>query len=705
MTLRETALVIMIPLLALIGYLTWYDWAAGQNRIDHLDAQARGIAEAELINNLVHELQKERGFSAGYTSSGGTSFADALPAQRLDTDAALAAISGALPMAHAMAPTPMANADAAIAELADWRAAITATEKTVPELAGWYTGLINTLLTTANRVSEAHASEGLARLVEAKTLVGKAKESAGLERAMGATGLGAGAFAPAVHTRFVSLGAVQAADLAAAAQVLERPDWLEALRQSEAAQTVTTMRGVLTASVHTGTMGGYTAPQWFAASTAWIDSLRALELDLAQEIRTNAALQREETATQLRNTVLLTVGAALTAALFSFLLFEKTLRRISSLIALMGHYRDGNFEPEVPQSSQRSELGRMARVLADFKAAMLFQRQDSARAEAEERARLNGTHQQVVDMVAEGLNALANADLTRRFHTPLDPKYDHIRLDFNSAADRLNRVISGLVSAVTQISDRSRQMQDGAEDLAHRTEQQSDAIIRSADGVARVTKETRDDAQHIASAKEEARAASDTAAESDRTVAEAIAAMDQISQRSDEIAKIVTVIEELAFQTNLLALNARVEAARAGESGRGFAVVAEEVRDLAGRSSKSALDIKKLISESHREVQDGVQLVNGAGQSLQTMVSSIHKMDEALSDIAASTSAHASDLAEIDSAMKLLQDLTHANAGLVADTRTTSSALAGTAQDLSRSVSEFRIDTEDPVQSPAERAA
>ncbi|WP_370313520.1 methyl-accepting chemotaxis protein [Sagittula sp.] len=705
MTLRETALVIMLPLLALIGYLTWYDWTTGQDHIGHLDAQARGIAEAELINDLVHELQKERGFSAGYTSSGGANFADVLPAQRLATDAALAAIAGALPMARAAAPDRMAAADTALAELDQWRAAITATEKTVPELAGWYTGLVNSLISTANRVSEARASEDLARLVEAKALIGQAKESAGLERAMGATGLGAGAFAPPVHTRFVSLGAVQSADLAAAAQVLERPGMLDALNQSEAAQTVNTMRDALTASVPTGTLGGYTAPQWFAASTAWIDTLRALELGLAQEIRTDAAQERETTAAHLRTTLLLTAGAALAAALFSFLLFERTLRRIGKLIALMGHYRDGDFEPEVPQSSERSELGRMARVLSDFKQAMLLHRQDSARAGAEEKARLNVTHQQVVDMVAEGLRALANADLTRRFHTPLDPKYDHIRLDFNAAAERLNGVISGLVSAVAQITDRSGQMKDGAEDLAHRTEQQGAAITRSADGVTRVTEETRDDAHRIASAKEEARAASDTAAESDRTVAEAIAAMDQISQRSDEIAKIVTVIEELAFQTNLLALNARVEAARAGESGRGFAVVAEEVRDLAGRSSKSALDIKKLISESHKEVQDGVQLVNGAGQSLQIMVRSIHKMDETLSDIAASTSAHASDLAEIDSAMKLLQDLTRANAGLVADTRTSSSALAGTAQDLSRTVSEFRLDTAEPAIMPAERAA
>ena len=92
--------------------------------------------------------------------------------------------------------------------------------------------------------------------------------------------------------------------------------------------------------------------------------------------------------------------------------------------------------------------------------------------------------------------------------------------------------------------------------------------------------------------------------------------MAQIEDSSRKISDIIGVIDEIARQTNLLALNAAVEAARAGEAGRGFAVVASEVRSLAQRSSQAAKDIKDLITNSSGQVQEGVELVNKAGDAL-----------------------------------------------------------------------------------------
>ena len=110
----------------------------------------------------------------------------------------------------------------------------------------------------------------------------------------------------------------------------------------------------------------------------------------------------------------------------------------------------------------------------------------------------------------------------------------------------------------------------------------------------------------------------------------------EIEASSSQIGQIIGAIDEIAFQTNLLALNAGVEAARAGKAGRGFAVVASEVRALAQRSAEAAKEIKGLISESSRQVDDGVDLVTQTGKALQTIRTTVAEMHGLVSEIAAS---------------------------------------------------------------------
>ena len=134
-------------------------------------------------------------------------------------------------------------------------------------------------------------------------------------------------------------------------------------------------------------------------------------------------------------------------------------------------------------------------------------------------------------------------------------------------------------------------------------------------------------------------------------VAEAVKAMSRIEESSRKISDIIGVIDEIARQTNLLALNAAVEAARAGEAGRGFAVVASEVRSLAQRSSQAAKDIKDLIINSSGQVQEGVELVNRAGTSLNEIVASIKKVADIVSDIAAASAEQATGLEQVNKAL------------------------------------------------------
>ncbi len=141
--------------------------------------------------------------------------------------------------------------------------------------------------------------------------------------------------------------------------------------------------------------------------------------------------------------------------------------------------------------------------------------------------------------------------------------------------------------------------------------------------------------------------------------------MDGISQSSQEIEAIITVIDEIAFQTNLLALNASVEAARAGEKGRGFAVVADEVRTLAGRSADAAKEIKELIENSSLKVQDGSRLVHSSGKTLTEIIEAVNKVNTIVNEISEASAEQAGGIQEVNLAITQMDDMTQQNAALV----------------------------------------
>jgi len=166
--------------------------------------------------------------------------------------------------------------------------------------------------------------------------------------------------------------------------------------------------------------------------------------------------------------------------------------------------------------------------------------------------------------------------------------------------------------------------------------------------------------------------------------------MSNIETSSEQISKIITVIDDIAFQTNLLALNAGVEAARAGEAGRGFAVVASEVRALAQRSSDAAKEINGLISESGHHVKQGVQLVDQAGGALQTIAVAVKELSMHVGEIATSSRNQSAGISEINSAVNQLDQVTQQNAAMFDETTAASHAFTSEAETLGTTVSAFQ---------------
>ena len=180
--------------------------------------------------------------------------------------------------------------------------------------------------------------------------------------------------------------------------------------------------------------------------------------------------------------------------------------------------------------------------------------------------------------------------------------------------------------------------------------------------------------------------------------------MGGIEKSSEEIGKIIGVIDDIAFQTNLLALNASVEAARAGEAGKGFAVVAIEVRRLAQSAAQASSEIKGLIEQSALEVSVGTRLVSDAAAKLSGMLEAVQRNHALLESIAAESREQATAITEVNVAVRQMDEMTQHNAALVEETNAAIEQTEAQAVELDHVVDIFHIEGGQQVAAPPARA-
>ncbi|PKP74245.1 MAG: chemotaxis protein, partial [Alphaproteobacteria bacterium HGW-Alphaproteobacteria-6] len=344
---------------------------------------------------------------------------------------------------------------------------------------------------------------------------------------------------------------------------------------------------------------------------------------------------------------------------------------------------DGGFSPVLDHD------GRMLKVLmmgSDVTAAEL-----GLRAAEGHRRAMEAAQRAVVEALRVALRSLSEGDLTARIEAGFAADYETLRLDFNMAMDRLAEAMAAVLENAAGIEGEAQEIAEAAGDLTGRTETQAATLEQTAAALDELTVSVRSAATGAAEASRVVSAARASAETSGGVVLEAVTAMGEIESSSERIARIIGVIDDIAFQTNLLALNAGVEAARAGDAGRGFAVVAAEVRALAQRSSEAAREIDTLISASAQQVKRGVGLVGQTGQALKDIVASVTNIAARVSEIAASAQEQSVGLAEINTAVNQIDQATQRNAALFGQTTTAADALTRAAEALTVTMARFRI--------------
>jgi len=318
-----------------------------------------------------------------------------------------------------------------------------------------------------------------------------------------------------------------------------------------------------------------------------------------------------------------------------------------------------------------------------------------------ESARLDGEQKTALAVKAAALKLLAAGDLRARINDELAPEFSQLKADFNEAVAKLQAAVSAVAHSVAGIRLGAEEIASASEDLSRRTERQAASLEETAAAVEQLTASVKQTAGGAGEAAKVVAAMKTDTTESGEVVKRAVSAMGGIEGSSQQISKIIGVIDEIAFQTNLLALNAGVEAARAGDAGRGFAVVAQEVRALAQRSAQAAKEIKGLIASSAADVGVGVDLVRQTGVSLRKNIDQVVGVDHLVGDIATSAREQATSLNEVNIAVNQMDQMTQQNAAMVEQATAATRSLKDETDELARLIAKFEIG-DAPQSAPAQ---
>lgn len=601
--------IVLLPMIALLC-LAGIKISTLQGSFDQQKYALNVMNISVSVSKLVHEMQKERGASAGFLNSNGTSFGNTLKNQRLETDQKKEALHKVLKNHDLVSLGSEYNStiQKALAELSRINTIRTSVDnQSIPlgKAISYYTNM-NASFLDLNRSAVMYVQDSnIIRLVSAYQSFLLAKERSGIERAVGSAGF-SGGWTDTLRSKFSSLITTQNTYLSVFnfyAIPEAKALFAEAMNSNVFAEVQNMRKKALSGVDTSSTTGEY----WFKTITQKINKLKNIEDSLASDVLKTANKSMEKAESQRNEYIVGLVVLVLITLLLTYLILRDLLTNLHCVERTMHSMSSGELDTEVTSTKRIDEIGRMFNALLIFRQSLIEKRNMEEEAkEAEKKAKEE--KKELMNTLADGLES--------------------------SVGD-----IIGIVSSA------STELQASSKNLSEMSEQTSQQTSK----VAAATEEASASVQTVASAAEELSASigeinrqikqSTSIAESAvKQVNNTNNTVSTLSQAATEIGEVVKMIQAIAEQTNLLALNATIEAARAGEAGKGFAVVANEVKNLATQTSNATEEITKKI--------DTVQQVS------KETVDAIHSIGDVISQINDITGVIASSLIEQDSATR-----------------------------------------------------
>ncbi|AZG73872.1 methyl-accepting chemotaxis protein [Shewanella livingstonensis] len=651
---RKLALLVIPPLLTSILFGGMY--LTNEYKTQHQLALVIDLTQVAIINSsLVHELQKERGMSAGFLGSKGQAFKDNLSTQRSETDLQiqrfnLFAQQDDFPQQLQSTYDEVASA---LNQLDKMRNNVSALNISVADQVSYYTHINTLLLSMVDSAASQSVDSQIGIKLKSFGAFLQLKERAGIERAVLSTTFGHNKFAPGLYRKFVTLVAEQQtyAERFIAAASPENIQVFKQAQQNSAMANVNQLREIAFAQDSTA-MAQQNPEDWFKTATTRIELLTQLEKQFNQDL----SQLSQDKLSQATQHMYITGSILLLALLFVIM--------VSIIVS-----------------------GYLHRSLSQL-------------------------HKQV-------LHAGTQFDLTTRIAHQSDDEFGQISIAFNQMMAEFEHVITqvrgnaiSLVHAVEQMNGFTRSMQADVQQGSSEAEQVASAMTEMSATVHEIAANAVQVSEASANANIEVQSGNhDVSKTSDaiqllaREIADAAQSIERLDKDVQDIVTILAVISSIADQTNLLALNAAIEAARAGEQGRGFAVVADEVRSLAQRSQRSTEDIKTMtdrlkagaaiavsaMTRGQEQAQQSVTESQHAGNELKLIAQHVGVIDSMNQQIAASTHEQSAVAEEVNRNAMKITEIYHHTQEISQQIALLNDNLLSDASNMSQQVSKFTL--------------
>ena len=620
---------LFIALFPLLLALIWFAGSGMLSRIGterQMDTIGQLTTLARSTGDVVHQLQRERGMSAGFIGARGQQFRDEILVQRKLTDDALVKLNQAL----ARTDTNLIQGNIAatlkmfkdnIQSLDATRNAISALNIEASKSTQFYTQTISGLLSFVGGIGQLSASGPMVNELAAFYSLLNLKEQAGIERALLTNVFSVDRFSDGQFRMLSDVVGKQEAWLTATRRFSSEAQAAE-LDKALASAEVTRALELRTIALNKAQEGGFGVKptDWFTAQTKRIEILRQVETQAADALLAHSAALAHNARVDWQSFLAISLIALLIAIAFAMIVVRSIQQQLTNTLKTINEM-DG--------------------------------------------------------------------DLTRRLDVPGSDELSALNRAYNQAIENIQHIVQEIKSGALILSNASSDITDGNQDLAQRTDEQAASIVETAASMEQISTAISQTAHNASEAERLTQSMANDVMDATRVSNEASQSLAAIRSSSDNIFQIVASIDEISFQTNLLALNAAVEAARAGELGKGFAVVAAEVRHLSQRCAREASLIRELVNQNMNNIGEGVQRVSASEAALKAAADTTGRMKQYVSDIARAANEQSLGVTQVHQALNQLEQVTQQNAALVSQMATASQMLDAQSKSMSTLVDRF----------------